>query len=322
MTATRSPIFVVGCARSGTTMLRAMLDAHRELAIPPESHFIPAMWRVRRRYGHPGPVDASRMASDVVSTFRFGEWGIPADAVRRRVDTLERPSFADAIDAVFLAYAGEHGKSRWGDKTPNYALDLALLADLFPDARFVHLVRDGRNVALSLLQMPWWPNTLPEAAQVWSHWTRKARSDGRALGPERYLEVRYEDLVDDPGASLRSVCAFAGLPYREEMLAYPESANGNGTPDYHRNAQRPPTRGLRDWTRDMSQEDVALFEALAGEQIRAMGYSPAFDRLPRAVRLRASTARIVTGITRDLREARVRTALAIRRDVLPPPRRW
>ncbi len=322
MTATPAPVFVVGCARSGTTMLRAMLDAHSELSIPPESHFIPAMWRVRRRYGHPGPVDATRMASDIARTFRFGEWGIPADAVRRRVAALERPSFADAIDAVFLAYAAEHGTTRWGDKTPNYALDVALLAELFPGARFVHLVRDGRNVALSLLQVPWWPNTLPEAAQVWSHWTSVARSDGRALGVERYLEIRYEDLVDAPEESLRSVCGFLGLAYRDEMLSYPDRANGNGTPDYHRNARRPPTQGLRDWTRDMSKDDLALFEALAGEQIRAMGYDPAFDRLPRSVRVRASTARIASVISRDLREARVRAALAIRRDVLPPPRRW
>jgi hypothetical protein len=322
MTSTTAPVFVVGCARSGTTMLRAMLDAHPELAIPPESHFITAMWQVRRRYGYPGPVNAERMAADVVRTYRFGEWGIPAAAVTDRVRSLVRPGFADVVEAVFLAYAAEHGKLRWGDKTPNYSLDVALLAELFPAARFVHLVRDGRNVALSLLQVPWWPNTLIEAAQVWSRWTGEARAAGRKLGPERYLEIRYEQLVDESAQELSKICGFLDLSYRDEMLSYPKRASENGTPAYHRNAQRAPVNGLRDWSRDMPKQDLALFEAIAGTQIRAMGYDPAFERLPAAVRLRAGAARVANSISRDLREARVRTALAVRRDVLPPPRRW
>ena len=319
---TSAPVFVVGCARSGTTMLRAMLDAHPLLAIPPESHFITSLWAVRRRYERAGVVDAERMAADVIRTYRFGEWGIDAEAVLRRVRALDRPAFSDVIDAVFMAYAAEKGKERWGDKTPNYALDVALLAEIFPGGRFVHLVRDGRDVALSLLQMPWWPNTLAEAAQVWSHWTQAARRAGRALGPERYLEVHYEDLVDEPERELRRICDLTGLLYEPQMLSYPDRASGNGVPAYHRNAQGAPVKGLRDWTRDMTKEDVALFEALAGAQIRAMGYEPAFDRVPRGARLRAGTARVITAVSREMREARVRTALAVRRDVLPPPRRW
>jgi hypothetical protein len=322
MSSTKGPVFVVGCARSGTTMLRAMLDAHPELAIPPESHFITAMWQVRRRYGHPGPVNAEHMAADIVGTYRFGEWGIPAAAVIDRVRALVRPGFADVLDGVFRAYADEHGKHRWGDKTPNYSLDVGLLAELFPAARFVHLVRDGRNVALSLLQVPWWPNTLVEAAQVWSHWTAEARAAGRSLGSDRYLEVRYEDLVADSTLELTKICGFLGLTYRDEMLSYPTRGAGNGTPAYHRNAQRAPVTGLRDWSRDMSKQDLALFEAIAGPQIRAMGYDPAFEHLPAGIRLRAGAARVVNAVSRDLREARVRTALAVRRDVLPPPRRW
>ena len=316
------PIFVIGCARSGTTMLRAMLDAHPILAVPPESHFIAPMWKARRRYGRNGTVDARRMTADIVRGHRFREWRIDPDAVGRRVAALERPTFTAVIDAVFMAYAAEHGKLRWGDKTPNYALDVATLAEIFPRSRFVHLVRDGRDVALSLLQMPWWPNTLSEAAQVWSHWTRAARRDGRALGPGRYVEVRYEDLVEEPERELRKICELAGLAYEPAMLSYPKRATDGAVPSYHRNAQAAPVKGLRDWSRDMRRDDVALFEAIAGEQMRAMGYELAFERPPRAARVRAGTARVVTAITREVREAKVRTALAIRRDALPPPRRW
>jgi hypothetical protein len=303
-------------------MLRSMLDAHPDLAIPPESHFITSLWQVRRRYGHPGPVQAERMAADIVSSHRFREWGIAPEVVEGRVAALEEPDFADVIDAVFTSYAAEHAKARWGDKTPNYALDVGLLAELFPKARFVHLVRDGRNVAMSLLEVPWWPNTLTEVAEVWTHWTHAAREAGRALGPERYVEVRYEELVDDAEGELRRLVRYLDMPYHDEMLTYPERLTGNGTPAYHRNAGRPPTNGLRNWAKDMSTKDLALFEAIAGEQIRAMGYEPAFERLPRSAVFRATAARVMNSISRDLREVRVRTALAIRRDVLPPPRRW
>jgi hypothetical protein len=169
--------------------------------------------------------------------------------------------------------------------------------------------------------MPWWPHKLSEAAEVWSHWTAVAHDAGARLGPERYVEVRYEEIVADPESGLRRLCSFADLPFRQEMLAY-SKAPATGTPSYHRNAQGPPVKGLRDWSRDMSRDDLAVFEAIAGDRLRALGYAPAFERLPREARLRASTARAVNGAARALREARVRTALAVRRDVLPPPRRW
>src|SRR4051794_27962840 len=141
MTSFTRPIFpfVVGCSRSGTTLLRALLDAHPLLAVPPESHFAVAP-RLRRLGRDPW----------------FRLWGIePPD--------LRGLDVADAVRAVFAAYAAAQGKPRYADKTPHYVSHLPLLAERFPEARFVHVVRDGRDVALSLLEVPWGPDDVEGA---------------------------------------------------------------------------------------------------------------------------------------------------------------
>ncbi|MBI4259823.1 MAG: sulfotransferase [Actinobacteria bacterium] len=319
------PAFVVGPGRSGTTMLRLMLDAHPRLAIPPESHFVPAVWRVRRRYQRPGGVDAARLARDIVGTFRFREWGLPAEEVLDRVRALDRPTVADVVEAAFLAYAAHHGKDRWGDKTPSYGLDLPLIAGMFPEARFVHLVRDGRDVALSLRDVPWGTSDPVQAAEFWSHRVRVARRDGTALGPGRFLELRYEDLVADPEGVLGRVCGFLDLDLRPEMLRYFERS-GRALPERvrrsHEHEGKPPTAGLRDWRREMDPVDVALFEAVAGEELEALGYERSTPRPSAGIRLRAGVRRVRTGLSRAAWRARFRAVLLLRRDRFPPSRRW
>lgn len=318
------PVFIVGCPRSGTTLLRLMLDCHPDLAIPPESHFIPLLWSVRRRYRSDGRFDAERLARDIMATPRFREWMLPEPAVWRRVRALRRPGFAEVVEAVFLAYADHHGKRRWGDKTPGYSLEMALLGRLFGAARFLHVIRDGRDVALSFLESIG-PKTLTEAAAAWAHRVRRGREDGRALGPGRYLEVRYEDLVEDAGAVLRTVCDFIELDFRPDMLRYHERGL-RAVPvrehRVHRNLARPPTKGLRDWRRDMSPGDVALIEAVAGRELSAFGYERRYERLPGPARLRGRVGLAATTVSRIGWTVRRRARLTLKPDALPAPRRW
>ena len=192
--------FVVGCSRSGTTLLRAMLDAHPALAVPPESHFALApSVRALRRALRRDPW--------------FALWGIEAP-------DLHGLGCADAVRAVFAAYAAARGKPRYADKTPHYVSHLPELAARFPEAQFVHVVRDGRDVALSLLEVPWGPDTLEDAARHWRRRVLEGRDAG--LPPDRYRELRYEALVADPERELRALAPWLGLEYAAAMLAYPD----------------------------------------------------------------------------------------------------
>ncbi len=320
------PIFVVGCPRSGTTLLRLMLDAHPEVAIPPESHFIPQVARVRARYDQASGVDAEHMAEDVMRGIRFQDWHLPAEAVRATIRERHPTTLSGAIECLFVAYADAHGKTRWGDKTPGYSIELPLIATLFPDAVVVHLIRDGRNVTLSLMEVPRPPRSFAEAAQVWRARVATGRADGEKLGPERYLELRYESLVEDPGSALEQICGLASLEYTPAMLDYHREDPAASVPErnwgHHVNLAKPPTAGLRDWRERMSAADQQLFEAVAGDQLDALGYERRFPKVPAGVRAKAAAILAFDGVRHGIRAARMKVAVARHPEALPPPRRW
>ena len=168
------------------------------------------------------------------------------------------------------------GNAGTATRHQNYTDDITLIGSLLPEARFVHIIRDGRDVALSLQQVAWGVPNVEEAARSWSRHVRKAMSAGRRLGPERYLEIHYEQLVAAPEQVLTDVCCFLGLEFETGMLNYFEHADELIAPDwfpqFHRNLFSPITTGLRNWRRDMSSRDVAAFESLSGDLLAELGY--------------------------------------------------
>jgi hypothetical protein len=301
------PLFVVGCGRSGSTLLRLMLDAHPDLAVPGESHFIPEL---RRRF--PDPVAGDDLTAALLRTPHFRHWNVAESGVWERVRALEAPTFAEVVEAAFLANADEHGARRWGDKTPAYVRSIPLLHALWPDARFVHLIRDGRDVALSYLSLHWGPDTVWAAARKWRRDVGAGIREGQPLGTSRYLEVRYEDLVADPEETLRTICALAGLPFDERMLdpaarrRHPTLAPTEGRP-FHARSEDEVAANVRDWRTQMSPEAVRRFEAVAGALLSDLGYERRFpdvplrDRLEGAVRAGALDLRgHASGMRRSL----------------------
>jgi len=270
---TEQPLFVLGVRRSGTTLLRVMLDRSSAIAIPDESYFIPQL-----AHRHSGtPVDADSFLDDVRRLSTLREWGLPASEVAERLRPGMTPG--EAIGAIFAAYAGLQGKERWGDKTPLYMQYLPLLERTFPGARFVHLVRDGRDAALSFLSVPrgimtegWGhPKDAAGFARLWRTEIESARALGRRVGPDRYLELRYEDLVRDPAAELARVCTFAGLQFEADMLDYVGRSDSARKPHQQR-LNQPPTTGVRDWRTELDPAGEAAFEDAAGDVLRALGY--------------------------------------------------
>jgi len=261
------PVIVLGVGRSGTTLLRVMLDRNSELAIPYESFFVVPL---ARRHGRQPRLDD--FVDDLGRFYQLYEWGIAPEDVRPRL--REGMTTGEAIAAVFEVYAEREGKPRWGDKTPLYMQSLPQLERLFPDATWVHLVRDGRDAALSFLALPegfsgkTWaqPRT---AAQFAARWRTEILAARRIRG--HYLELRYEDLVSEPERELRRVCEHASLPWEQQMLDHTGVSEVAKMPE-HRNIARPPTAGLRDWRTEMSREDALAFEQVAGDVLRGGGY--------------------------------------------------
>ena len=265
-------MIVLGVRRSGTTLLRVMLDRNPELAVPDESYFVPQLARRHRT-----PVDPAAFLDDLRRLPTLVDWGLSPASVQARL----RPGMTtdDAIAAVFAAYAAERGKARWGDKTPLYMQHLDLLERLFPDARFVHLIRDGRDAALSFLSVQaglmtegWGhPRDAAGFACQWATEVASARELGARVGGQRYRELRYEALVADPEGELRTVCSFAGLEYDPAMLDYVGQTD-SARKAHQQRLNEPPRQNVREWRTEMSESDRHAFEEVAGALLAELGY--------------------------------------------------
>jgi hypothetical protein len=275
---TDAPIFVIGAPRSGTTLLRIMLSSHPRLYIPPESDFIPRLYLGRAR-GAMSPDRAVRDVRTILANGRFlHEWHTAPPDAAAFVAALPELTPAALLDAFYRAYAAHYGAARWGDKSPIYTRHVPLLAEIFPCAQFVHLIRDGRDAALSTVAA--YPDRfyvdMYFAARSWRHRVRAARQAGLALGQAHYTELRYEDLTTDPETVLRGLCDFLGEDYAPAMCEPHKLARELLRPQgRHAPVREPVHANSGGWRTRMAPADQRLFHAVASDLLADLGYDVA-----------------------------------------------
>jgi hypothetical protein len=269
--------FVVGVGRSGTTLLRLMLDAHPHLAIGPETQFVADL------IGLDDPVDA------IINSRTWGDFGLDPDEFARRASGQD---LAGVLRAFYGLYAESRGKPRWGEKTPGYVRSMDSIAAVLPEARFIHLIRDGRDVALSRRARGMGADKpMAKTANLWRRRIEDARKQAKGL-EGRYLELRYEDLVADPEPELRRICELIELDFDPAMLRHDEGASDRLTElgdlkaegmrqardageraAAHARAKEPATTARTGaWRTEMDEGSRHEFEAVAGELLRDLGY--------------------------------------------------
>ena len=273
------PIFVVGAPRSGTTLLRYMLCSHPRIYIPPESNFIPRFFP--RSPTQPMQREQAIQTLRSLFSYRtfFRDWHGTFPDPHGFVDALKDLTPATFLDALYAEYARQFAASRWGDKSPLYTSYLDLIAGIFPTAQFIHLIRDGRDVALSMVKayprIPFFYMDMYYAARSWRRRVRQAMAAGAHLGPDRYLEVRYEQLTENPEAHLQRICDFLGEAYVPSMAEPQRTAREHHHSKGIHAATRlaPSTMSSGHWRKDMSPADVRLFQTAAGDLLLALGYA-------------------------------------------------
>lgn len=290
-------VFVVGMNRSGTTLLRMMLDAHPQLTIPPETHFVPDLIKATRG----GDATAEDALAAMKSAREWGDFGFSDEEMLARLRALPKVKPGPAVRTFYDAYMEQQGKPRWGEKTPTYVQKMKLIQRALPEARFVHVIRDGRDVALSVLDRTVRDLTASDVARRWQRKIIKAREDSPNL--EHYTEIRYEDLILETEPVLRRVCEFIELPWDDAMLAYHERSGerlqemaralpGDGRAqelsverrmETHAMTTKPPSADrVARWRAQMGAEQRAEFEAVAGELLTELGYPVGADAVARA----------------------------------------
>jgi hypothetical protein len=282
-------------------MLRRMINAHSQIAMTPETHWIPYLYKHKIGITEDGLV--SRDICDVVSRqARFKDLELDLQDVLGLFANCYSMPYAEFVSGVFDLYGASRGKMLVGDKTPTYALEVSVLHALWPTAKFVHIIRDGRDVSLSLQAKSqvfklnrhlrtWNEDPAMTSAMLWNWMVRRGRKDGRVLGANFYYEVRYESLVSQPEPECRRLSEFLGLRFEAGMLEFHRAeAQLDAGLDAAR-ASLPVTSGLRDWQCEMSMDDVERFEAMSGDTLDELGYRravpvPRVDLQERAVELR------------------------------------
>ena len=277
-----APVFIVGCPRSGTTLLQRMLDAHPDVAIAPETHFIRRFWLRRDEYGDlHDDARFRRLVDDLLSIPEAADMHLDADEFRASAGRIDR-SFAALFGLLLQCYRLQRGAVIVGEKTPNHLLYMRTLQDFFPRARFIHLIRDPRAVVNSWRNVPWSTGSIAGDAQVWRRYIRTAWKQRPRSGTLHL--VRYESLVSAPAQTLRSMCRFLQLGFTEAMLTFHE--HGAGGLDLEREPWKRGAaiavyeRSAAEWRDSLPARDIAEVERLAGVEMMWLGYPLSTMRQP------------------------------------------
>jgi hypothetical protein len=264
-----SPIFVVGMNGSGNTMLADSLGKHPALYMfLQESKLLPYYIGKLDSFGDLSmPANRRRLAHAIGNTapYRLANHRIP---LALSDDELANCStFSDVVTAMFQHLSRKQDKLRWGDKSPMHVQHITTLAQYFPNARFIHIIRDGRDAAQSFHRR--WRYDPRLAIWRWKRAVRDGRSQGSRLGPQQYLEVRYEALTQDPETQMQRICDFAGLSFDPAVLGSSMRQMDPG----HTNARAGRiVQNSQKWRSYFSSEQLAAMEALSGKALAELGY--------------------------------------------------
>ncbi len=180
--------FVVGVNRSGTTLMRMMLDAHPDLTMPPETHFVPELIEVAES----GSATPEALLATITKQREWGDFGLTEEQLLEAFRSIEPLNAGDALRDFYGLYAERIGKPRCGEKTPIYVKSIRKISGALPEARFLHVIRDGRDVALSIRDRATKEHTIEAIAERWVRRISQARRQSNKLPDGAYKEIRYE----------------------------------------------------------------------------------------------------------------------------------
>ena len=268
-----NPVFIVGTQRSGTTLLRLILNAHSEIAIPEEANFLmPLLKRKYLRGGLRGDL-LSRIASYLQVNPQFKLWNYDSSDFILSLRSRENISLRDLVDGLFLSYCRAMNKAGWGDKTPSFFRKLDVILDLFPDARIIHIIRDGRDVFDSWRKMDPTKNYVGVVALEWRYKIWKIEKSLAEIPDGRKMTVRYEDLLEKPRETVSGICDFCGVPFEQGMMNFYETSD-RYVGEHHSNLIFGPLDAANrfKWRQNLTLGERRIFQSVAGMVLRKYRY--------------------------------------------------
>ncbi|HEY3402070.1 MAG TPA: sulfotransferase [Ohtaekwangia sp.] len=269
------PVFIVGCGRSGTTLLRLILNRHSRIAIPEETWFFPQLEKEL-----PGLMKENWSQNVSKRILELNKIHFPdltqkaLEDVLQKTDPLDIPSVIAVVNREYMMHTG---KRRWGDKTPGYVMHIPFLKRLYSGAKVIHMVRDGRDVVPSMLK--YWSvgpqtNSLNETASYWRKHVLTGLENGPRYFGENYMELKYEDLVQFPEETVRNVCKFIDEEFEPGMLQATGVSEKTSEWAWHSETKKEiNTRNIGKWKNDLTAYQVRCIELIGGDALTRLGYS-------------------------------------------------
>lgn len=272
------PFCIIGTERSGTNLLRLILNSHRDIAIPHPPHIMKNFFKLEPLYGDlNNDANFKKLISDVVRSVELHPypWEIRIDKEKILRDAKER-NLINVFFCVYDQYLESTGKKMWGCKSTFMIYHVALIRRYYPKAKFIYMVRDGRDVAVSAKKTIFNHYSVYYTAQLWKkeqeigiYWLNK-------LPETEILLARYEDILSKPEATVKSICAFLGEPYQDSMLNFfdtREAKKSGSISSAWKNTSQPILKNnFQKFSAELKKDEVDLFEAIAGQELDYFSY--------------------------------------------------
>jgi hypothetical protein len=273
-----SLFFIVGPHRSGTTLLQAMLSSHSAITIPPETGFFDQVWPRRQSFGPLTNAENLRRVGDFLNgpNCSVADLQLDWDDVVGKLGQTSA-GYADLFAILLMQYADARGKRRIGEKSPRHLFHVHSILEVFPQAKFICLIRDPRAVVRSELETTWGSKSVGRIAARWCRVARAVGELGTQLKPSQFRLVRYEELVETPEPVLRGLCEFLGEQFESAMLTFQErpAAEQGFRPDevWKQNTLRPVDVSRIDhWRTELSPAQIRLIEIHVTAGMEQLGY--------------------------------------------------
>lgn len=266
------PIFIVGCQRSGTTLLRLILNAHSCIAIPEEARFLAPLLKYKNIDKNYKGAELLTLRNYLKNNKQFALWNFDSFGFFAKLDSLESISLRDLIDLMFSSYCAYENKTIWGDKSLFFG-SVPILHRLFPDARFIHIIRDGRDVFDSWRKID---KTKSNPAVISLDWAYKEKSINTAfdkLPDDKKLSVKYEDLINSPGQMIKKLCNFLEIPFEHNMLEFYKSSK-KYIGGHHSGLifNKINSDNSMKWKKALTESEIRIFTCLSRGLLRKYGY--------------------------------------------------
>ncbi len=272
-----NPFFIVGCGRSGTTLLRLILINQGDIIIPPECNFLEKSLKHFKNTIIINDSFLKKYVDFLYSITSFSYLNFDKDFLYNFLKDYKPKNLYDCIELIYIAYMKKYNKKRWGDKNPFYVLNLDLINNIFPDSKVIHVIRDGRDVALSYKKTKFGPPNMFVMAKRWEKCIKRGKEWGQKY-PDRYLEVHYEKLITNTESEIKKICDFINLEYKPSMINIDSSKLYNKLipsqrKEHHKNLKKSVIKNnYSKWKKEMSLEDLKTFEWVNKDILKKLGY--------------------------------------------------